>query len=492
MALGISRSRLVSQLVVEGVLLAGLGAIVGLLVAHVTGRIMHGVLLPDVAWGEQIFDGRVLLFTLVTTILAGVLAGLAPALQATRPDVAVALRATARDGGYQRSTTRTVLLVGQAALSTTLLIGAGLFMRSLHNANGADLGMDTRKLLLVNVNLRGAPRPAGGVSGSYRELAERLRAVPGVTHVTTTMQIPFGMYNSTDIAVPGIDSVSRLGDFLMNGVGPDYFETMGTRIVRGRALRPEDRAGSPLVVVVSTAMARTLWPGQNALGKCVKVGGPERPCSEVVGVAENIHQDDVRPEPALQYWFPESQRQGDNGGAFAVVARVTGDPSAMVLAVRRLLQPFTPGNSYLDVHPLGDALERVIQPWRLGATVFAAFGAVGLGIVIVGIYSVLAFMVGQRTPEIGVRVALGARPSEIMQLIVKQGLRTALTGVALGLVAAFSVAHWIANLLFEVGVTDPLVLGLVITTLIAATITASAIPAWRASRIDPAIAMRSD
>jgi predicted permease len=371
-----------------------------------------------------------------------------------------------------------------------LLVGAGLFVKSLRNAQHVDLGYDADRILTVNVELRGAAAPEGGRAELYRRFAERLRAVPGVSHATTTMAIPFSMSGSTDLDVPGVDSIGRFGQILLNGVGADYFETVGTRILRGRALGPEDRKGSPLVMVVSDSMARALWPRQEAVGKCVKVGGRDRPCSTVVGVAQNVAQDDVRGERYLQYWFPESQNQGDNGGAFAALARVSGDAEAMAVSIRAALQPSVPGNAYLDVRPLSLAVDRVVRPWRMGATMFGVFGVLGLAIAAMGLYSLLAYAVSQRAQELSVRIALGARAGDVLRLVMSQGLRVTLIGIAAGLAGALVASRWVRELLFGVQATDPVVLTSVVGTLLLAALIASLLPAWRAAAVDPSKALR--
>ena len=336
------------------------------------------------------------------------------------------------------------------------------------------------------------PRLATARSASLTGVCARMGRAEGVVAAATTMQVPFSISGSTYLAVPGIDSVERLGNFRLNGVGDGYFETTGTRIIRGRALNANDRRGTPLVMVVSDSMARTLWPGRDALGQCVKVGGPTFPCSEVVGVAENIHQYDIRQESSLQYWFPESQEQGQNSGAFGVLVRVDGDPARFAPALRTALLPSLPGALHLTVRPLGTSVLRALRPWRLGATMFAAFGALGLLIAMVGLFSALAYAVSQRRREFGVRVALGARRTGIVRMVVGQGLRYAIMGLAIGLAIALAAGGQLAPLLLGVGPRDPLVtVGVALALGVTATL-AGLIPAWRASRVDPADALRSD
>jgi putative ABC transport system permease protein len=494
LALGVSRARLVSQLLVEGLLLSGGGAVLGVAIATVGSRALWKFVLPGAPAVERVFDGRILGFAIVAAVLAGVLASLAPSLYALRQDVNAMMKSGPRDGSARRLGLRGALLAGQCALSMALLLGAGLFIRSVQHARATPLGFDAQTLIAITAERRDATPLPGGMSAVYRQLAERLRGMPGVMNAATTTQIPFSMSASTSMSVPGVDSAAleALGTIRMNPVGDDYFATMGTRILRGRALMKSDGAGAPRVMVVSDSFARALWPGADALGKCVKVGDGEQPCSIVVGVAENIHQYEVRPEPALQYWFPEAQDQGGNSGAFAVMVRVTGDVRTMIPTLRRALEPLTPRGTYLSVYAIGDVVERVTRPWRLGALVLTAFGVLGLVIAGMGLYSVLAYTVSQRSAELGLRMALGASPGSLLRRVMADGMRVTTVGIIVGLAAALVAGRSINAVLFGVTTVDPVVAPIAVGTLLVAALAASAVPAWRASRVDPAQSLRGD
>ena len=491
LALGVSRGRLVRQLLLETAILAVAGAVAGLALAQFTERALRASILGGAAVADSGLDTRTLVFAMAMAVLACLLSGLGPSWFATRTDLRAMLSAAGR--GIRRSSRfRTALLVTQTALSTVLLIGAGLFVRSLVAAQSTRLGYDADRLVILTVRNRTADRASGGTAAVYRDLATRVRAMPGVVAAATTMQIPFAISGGTYIDVPGIDSVERLGNFRLNGVGDGYFETAGTRILRGRGLANTDRRGTPLVMVVSDSMARTLWPGRDAIGQCVKVGGPTFPCSEVVGVAENVHQYEIRQESSLQYWFPESQEQGNNSGAFGVLVRVDGDPSRLAPALRRALLPSLPQALHLTVRPLGTSVERALRPWRLGATMFTAFGALGLLIAMVGLFSALAYAVSQRRREFGVRVALGARSGGIVGMVLGHGLRLTAAGMAIGVAIALAAGGRLAPLLLGVGPRDPVVTLGVALALGVTALLAGLIPAWRASRVDPADALRSE
>jgi predicted permease len=492
-ALGVSRRRLMAQLLTESLVLAFAGAVGGIALTLAGSRLLQP-LLPNVATPEQVFDGRVLALALGLALVAGVLAGLAPARYAARRDTVAALRTQLGTSGDTPARLRTLLLLTQTMLSTVLLIGAGLFIRSLQHARATPLGFDAGRLVIVRVELRDHHVPAGFTSGLYRQFAARLPSVPGVVSATTTLQIPFSVSGSTSISVPGVDSatLARYGEFRLNAVGAAYFETFGTKILRGRALDASDRAGSALVVVVSDSMARVLWPNDDALGKCVHVGGADRPCSTVVGVAENVHQYEVRAEPSLQYWFPESQRQGDNGGAFATVVRISGSPASMIGTMRQALTPLAPPDAFLSITSVGASVDRAIRPWRLGALVLSVFGALGLLIASLGLYSALAYTVSQRTAELGLRRALGAGTATVLRAVIGHGLTVTGAGITLGLLVSAAAGRVIAAMLFGIGAVDAFVWLVVVGALMAAALLACVIPAYRAARVDPMVALKGE
>jgi predicted permease len=490
-ALGVSRGRLVRQLLLETGLLTLAGAVTGLAFARLTSQALRASLLAGAELADRGLDVRTIAFAMVLAAAACMLSGSGPAWTSSRADVRSML-GTAGRSSRRSSPFRATLLVMQTALSTMLLIGAGLFVRSLGVAQSTRLGYDADRLVLLTLRNRSPEPLPGGTSAFYRQLAVNARSIPGVSMAATTMQVPFSISGNTTIEVPGIDSVERLGAFRLNGVGDGYFATTGTRIIRGRALTDDDRLGSPLVMVVSDSMARTLWPGRDAIGQCVKVGGATAPCSEVVGVAENIHQYEIRQESSLQYWFPEAQQQGGNSGAFGLLVRTDGDPARLALALRSALLPTLPAALHLSARPLGTSVDRALRPWRLGATMFSAFGALGLLIATVGLFSALAFAVSQRRREFGVRVALGARTRGIIGMVLREGLRLTVAGVAAGVAVAFAAGGWLAPLLVGVGPRDPVVTIGVVLSLGLAAVLAGLIPAWRAARVDPTDALRSD
>ncbi len=489
MALGISRSRLLAQLFTESLVLAVLGAAAGVLVAHWGGGVLRATLLPNVEWGSTLADQRVLAFAAAGAVVVGFITGLAPAFQSVQSDVAAALKSGGAKSGLHRSRLRTSLLVFQAALSVLLLVGAGLFVRSLHNVRALDLGYDPERIVFVSTQMRGIQLPNAERAALARRLVDRARQLPGVDGAARTLTVPFYINSIQDLFVPGIDSVNRLGDFYLHAVSDGYFDAMGTRILRGRAITTADRAGAPLSIVVSQSMAKTLWPGKDALGQCVKVDADTVPCSTVVGIAEDIRRGSFDEQGGLQYYVSADQRQYYGGNLFV---RTRYEPRRDAARIRRELQRLMPGVSYVNATPLQNILDENSRAWQLGATMFTIFGALGLLLAAVGLYAVMAYTTTQRTHELGVRIALGARTADVVRLVVAGGLRVALVGVAIGALVALIAGRFIAPLLFEISPKDPSVFAVVAVTLVATAVLASLVPAWRATRVDPNVALRTE
>jgi len=493
LALGISRTRLLVQLLTESVLLAALGGAAGLLVAQWGGGILRTALLPDVDWASVISDPRVLAFGAVVALAAGLLAGLAPALHAGRSDVAPALRAGVREGTYYRSRLRAALLVAQGALSVVLLVGAGLFVKSFNKVRAVRLGFDANRLLWVSPVMRGVELPPGDSVALRDRLAARALTVPGVTRSARGITVPFYTQWNFNIVVPGLDTayLNHLGTMQLQAVSAGYFETMGTRVLRGRPLLEADRAGAAPVVVVSQELARALWKTADPIGRCLKIGADTAPCRTVVGVTEGIKMQDFRDseDPGLSYYLPLAQWRPGFGGVFV---RTRGEAGALADPVRRALQQEMPGAAYVTVRPLADIVGENMQQWDLGATMFTVFGVLALVVAAVGLYSVTAYGVAQRTHELGVRVALGAERRDLVRLVLGEGLRLSAAALGLGLAAALVAGRYVAPLLFQTSPRDPLVLGAVAALLFLTSVAASALPALRASRVDPNRALRDE
>ena len=488
-ALGVSRARLFSQLLTESMLLAVFGGVVGLMVAHWGGAALRAGLLEKSEAPAGLRDPRTVLFATGAALVVGLLTGLAPVLQAGRANLTGDLKSGSREGTYHRSKTRIALLVLQATLSVVLLIGAGLFVRSLRNVERTRLGYDVEPVMLVNLNMRGVKLDSVATIGLRQRLLATAKTIPGVENASLQITMPFWSQWSMGLYVAGIDTVSRLGQFDLNAVSPEYFSTIGTRILRGRGITDQDTEHAPKVAVVSDAMAKVLWPGKDPIGQCMKVVADTMPCTYVVGIAENIKEQSLSTDSSYFYYLSSAQFNPNTGGMFI---RTRGEATKFQEGVRRRLQRDMPGASYVTITPLNEILGSQTRSWQLGATMFVAFGALALALAAIGLYSVIAYNVAQRTHELGVRRALGAQSRDVVRLVVTDGLRLAAIGVAIGVAGALWAGKWVKPLLFNVSPKDPWVFVIVATTLVGVAVAASWIPALRASRVDANVALRTD
>jgi putative ABC transport system permease protein len=491
LALGVSRARLVRQLIAESFVLAVLGGMAGLAIAQWGAGSLRRWFLGHSLDVSVLTDTRTLFFTAVTIGVTGLLTGLVPALHAARGDVADALKTGGRDGAYQRSRIRPVLLVIQCALSVVLLVGAGLFVRSLGHVRNYRLGYDPDRVLYAVVNGRGdRPTPVEQMALNQR-LLEAARVLPGVSHVSQAASVPFWSNEGRGLYVPGVDSVDRRGRFILQAGSPDYFATMGTRILRGRAFDETDREGTAPVVVVSEGMARAIWPGRDPLGvACVRIGDPAAPCATVIGVAEDMRVRNLIDAREFSYYIPAWQYDGPLDPQLFV--RVEADPAPLVEPLRRRLQSELSGPAYVKVMPLTDLVDPNLRSWRMGATLFVAFGGLALLLAAIGLYSMIAYDVAQRTRDLGVRLALGARGTGVMRLVVAGGLRLTLLGLVLGGITAFLAAPLLEPLMFSQPPRDPVILAAVAGLLLVVGVVASFVPGLRAARVDPVVALRED
>jgi predicted permease len=489
-ALGVSRGRLIAQSLTESIVLSLAGCVVGVAVAQWGGVALRRLFLDDTSRLDLVTDVRTLLVALAAALFAGMITGIAPVMFGTRGGLASALKVGQREGTYHRSPARTALLITQGALSMTLLVGAGLFVTSLQHVRDTRLGFDAGRILLVRRDFRGAQVSDSDQVRLGRRMLETAQAIPGVERAAWVSDIPFMITSTARLSVPGIDSVARLGEFTYQQGTTDYFATMGTRILKGRGFSKEDRANAPAVVVVSASMARVLWPGVDPLGKCIRLGADTAPCTTVVGVAEDVAHNSLTEAQRYRYYLPIEQFRPENG--YAVMVRMRGDPVAAVERVRAALQTVMPGQAYVIVRPMRDVVDGERRSWRVGATMFVAFGVLALAVAAVGLYGVIAYNVAQRMQELGVRVALGAQPSDVVRLVVGQGVRFAVLGVTVGTVLAIGAARWVQPLLFEQSATDVRIFGAVGGVLVAVAVLASSIPARRATRVDPNTVLRSD
>jgi putative ABC transport system permease protein len=496
LALGVRRSRLVGQFIIEALLLATIGIVAGLLFAQWGGIAIRQLLLPEGSTFNLVTDWRTIGVAVACSLTAALLSTVGPSILGTRADLTSSLKAGAREGAFRRSRLRSGLLILQGALSVVLLIGAGLFVRSLRNVLAIPLGYDASRVVEAYPDFRDLALDTATERATLQLLLATAQSIPatqGAARMNT------GLFNSNiaTLRVPGIDSVEQLGRFNAQVTSPEYFDVMQTRIIRGRAYSARDGAGAPPVAVVSQAMARLLWPGQDPIGQCMEVSWnpaaklPVHPCTMVIGVAQDAISGSLTADQRLKYYLNVDQM--GSGWASRVLVRLVGRPTAAEMErVRLALQAVMPGNGFVVVRQLQEVVDDQSRSWRLGATLFVAFGGLALVVAAVGLYGVIGYTIAQRMHELGMRIALGARSSHIVRLVVKEGVEFAAAGAGVGLLIAFLASRWLEPLLYKQSPRDPLVYGAVALVMILVGIVASGMPAWRAIRADPNRALRSE
>lgn len=493
LALGVSRRRLASQFVVEGLLLAALGCASGVLIAQSVWTALREMIVRDGATDALTADWRALAVACGCAVIAGIVLSIGPAMFAPRNDVAATLRSGARQGGSTSHTprVRAALLIVQAAISVMLLVGAGLFVRSLVNARSARLGWNPDPVVVVVPNYRGLVLDSVTMDATRRALIDAARAIPGVRSAARVNSMPFAT-SYRMLFVAGIDSVQRLGRFNFQATTPDYFDVVGTRIVHGRGLTSQDRGESGRVAVVSQSMARALWPGEEPIGQCFRMDADTMPCTRVVGVAEDVVQQNFSDAERLLYYLPDEGPAPARPGNRIWIRFSGGDPSARLEAVRRAIQRVMPPPGYVTVSRLEDVVDTQRRSWTLGATMFVALGVLALLVAAVGLHGVIGYAVAQRLHELGIRIALGAPSASIVRLVVLQAVSMVAVGLAIGGALALVAARWMQPLLFGESARDPAVFGIVAVVIGVVSLVAAAGPAMRATRADPGAALRFD
>lgn len=496
LALGVRRGRLVRMFLTEAMVLALAGAVAGVIAAQFASAAIRALLLPEDSAINLATDWRTLGVALLSATAAALLTTIVPAISATRSDLASSLKSSARNGPVDRPRVRNALLVIQAALSVVLLVGAGLFVRSFVNARAVPLGYDAHSVIEVVPDFRGYQMDSARAVAVRRKLLADAQGLPGIVAAARVNSRLFAT-NTANLHVDGIDSIGALGRFNMQITTPDYFRVMQTRIVRGRGFTNADRDGTPLVALVSDAMGRALWPGRDPLGQCLHVGIGESlpaaaaPCTRVIGIVENAAQQNITDDPRFMYYLPLDQRFPHQVSTMYVrVAQP--DARGELERIRRDLSAAMPGDGFVVVRPLQQVVDNQSRSWRLGATLFVAFGGLALVVAIVGLYGAVSYSVEQRRHEVGVRVALGAERGSIVLLVVRQALEPVTVAVLIGVAVALAVAPRVQPLLFSQSATDPLICGIVAGAMLCAAGLAALEPAMRAAGVDPAKTLRTD
>jgi predicted permease len=497
-ALGASRARLVQQLMTEGLWLAVLGTIGGLLLMFVLMDLIARVQLPvpmpiELHTG---LDSRLLLYSVALLVLTTVLSGLAPALQATRPSLVPALKQDEPRYSHRRWTLRGLLVVGQVAVALVLLLAALLFVRNLTRAEGADPGFDTTHTLVAQISFVEGRYTRETRAAFVQNAVERLTALPGIDRATFAHGVPLAIRSgmttgaSLRIAEGGEPFHER---YEVNLVGPDYFSTLGIRLLKGREFLPTDRSGSPVVVVVNEEFARRHFAGGDPIGRHLMLPGPEDAPypAEIVGVVGNSRHRTIGEAQQAAIYEPFLQR-GNRSRLVHVLARTSGDPNAAARDVQQALAQMDP-SAAIDVQTMRSALAFAFMPSRIGAGLLGALGALGLALAMVGLYAVVSYAVSRRTAEIGIRVALGASRAAVLRLVLGDAVILAGAGILAGLAIAALVTRPLAMFLVQgLSASDPVSFAGTAAVLCAVSLAAAWLPARRALRIDPAAALREE
>ncbi|MGH9861447.1 MAG: ABC transporter permease [Candidatus Acidiferrales bacterium] len=496
-ALGAGQMRIARQLLTESVLLAMAGGVAGALLGLWVSRLLETVRLPgDLPFRfDFALDWRVFAFTAAVTLAVGVIVGLLPALRASRTNLNDTLREGGRSlsAGAGRHRARNVLVVAQVAVSLVLLVAAGLFVRSLGNAQSVDLGFEPRGLLNLSMDPSQMGYDEAGTRNFYESLEQRVRALPGVALTAFAHSSPMGYYNLGDyLNIEGREAPDDARRPLAgyNTIGLDYLKLMRIPLLRGRAFTPADNAASRPVAIVNEFMAAKFWPGEEAVGKRFSITGAKGPYIEIVGIAGNGKYRWIFEERQNYFFLPIEQ-------AFKSLRvlhlRTSGSvpPASLAAAVQKEVRALEPNLPVYDVMTMEQGLEggNGFFLIRMGALIGAVLGTLGLVLALVGVYGVVSYAASQRTHEIGVRLALGAQRSHILKLVVGQGLLLVSIGVVLGLAISFALSRFMGHLLFGISAHDPITFAAVALLLGLIGLIACCIPAQRATRTDPMIAL---
>jgi predicted permease len=491
-ALGASQGRMTRQLLTESLVLAILSGAVGLVIAYGGRAVLWSFRPPFILDGDIDlgFDSRVLFFTLGMALLTAVFIGVAPAIKAAKPDLIEALKVGGRGGtvGWTRNPFRSLLVIMEIALALVALVGAGLFIRSMQNAQRVDPGFESRNLFVFAFDLGALHYEEGRAQQYFRAAIDRAKTSPGVESATIASNFPLGGGLSRTVFPEGQDEASgyRGTLTLLNDIAPNFFETLRVPLLSGREFTDADRKGTKQVAIISEAMAKQFWPNENAVGKRFHFFG-ETALREVVGVARNTVVNAIAEEPQPLAYLPLTQ---DYAPAVTMQVRTNRRPEAVIATVRSQVQSLDTNLALTNINTIGELIDQGLWAPRMGAALLTVFGGLALFLAVVGVYGVLSYSVNQQTREIGVRMAMGAQSGRILSLVVGQGMRLAIAGLTVGILIALAATRVLSSLLFGVSAHDPLIFVGVSVILATAAILACYIPARRATRVDPLVALR--
>ena len=497
LTLGATRTRLIRQLLTESILLAVAGGLAGLILnfwlVNLLTALKPAVPLPVNV--EFHTDWRVLTFTLLLSVLAGITFGLVPALQASKHDLVPALKDHSQQLGERRRmfSLRNVLVIGQVALSIVVLIGAGLFLRSLNHARAINPGFDAEHILTLSFNTAAQKYDATKAEQFYQQLTNRVQALPGVQSVSLAQSAPLSYFYSPAFSSPVFvegheppqgEDPPFVGN---NTVGPNFFRTLGVPLISGREFTDRDREGAPRVAIVNETLVRDLFPNTNPIGQRLRVLSRQPSSWEIIGVVKDSKYRSLGEDSMPYIFLPYLQNPQP---AMALHVQTSGNPKELAAAVRREVQALDPNLPAFNVMSLADNIDISLLPARFGAVLLGVFGFLALLIASIGIYGVMSYGVSERTHEMGIRMALGARGRDVLRLVISQGMWLALIGVGIGAGVALGVTRLVKSYLYDVSVTDPLTFIGIVLLLTAVALLACYVPARRATKVDPLEALR--
>ena len=493
-ALGASRRALIRQLLTESVLLAALGAALGILLAlwgtsFIASQLPVGI--PRLQ--EAQVDAPVLVFTLALSLLTGLLFGLAPALQASRPNLTEGLKEGDRGSSGRRQRLRGALVVGEVALTLTLLVGAALLIQSFRRVLQVDPGFNPRNLLTMQISVNN--RDGSQVADFFEQLQQKVRSLPGVKSVAVSNGLPFGVANHPTFIIEGRPDHENKPTSIRYTVSPDYFKTMGIGLIKGRVFTGQDTRDSPRVVIIDEVLARFAFPSEDPLGKRLKQG-PDSPSFEIMGVVQHVAHDSLDGQiPASAQFYTNFNQISlevlpNNVRRINLLTRTEVEPLSLASGVRREIAALNKDQAVFNVRTMEQIVAQSVVARRFSMLLLTVFAIVALALASLGIYGLMSYAVAQRSREIGVRMALGAQSGNVLRLVIGQGMKLVLAGVALGVVASVALTRTIKSLLFGVSATDPATFAAIAMLLAAVALLACWIPARRATKVDPMVALR--
>jgi predicted permease len=497
LALGATRFRLFQQILTESILLASLSGAVSLVVAILANRAISSLRpTTDISFELRLpLDFRGLIFTLLLSLAAGIIFGLLPALRLSRADLRQTLNAQGGrgTGGKHKARLLTALVVGQVTVSVIVLITAGLFVRSMQGAQQINPGFDTRNALLLSVDPGLQGYNEARTRNFYRDLLDRLKALPGVKATTIVSPLPLDFVASSSVVIvegSNLKPEDNRRETLRSIVGPGYFQTMGTPLLEGRDFSETDSSQTTKVAIINDTMAKRFWSNQSALGRRFRLENESGPLYEIVGVAGNGRYRSLGETPRPYFYIPYSQNFSRE--RMTMILRTTVDPQSLVSGACNQIQLLDPQLPIFDVKTMDEHMARSFFGSKIGAIFTGVFGLLALILALMGLYGVIWYSVAMRTKEIGIRMALGSQQGVILKMILKQGLVMALLGAALGLIGAFGVGHLLAGLLYGIGAIDFVIYGGVTLAFVFCALLASYFPARKATKVNPIVALRAE